>query len=69
MDHLQEGKFTLKGIQRYSKVFTVLKVCVPKVQSGEHVNFPNEFSVFMPGTFTIMLSPTNTNLNYRLVTN
>ena len=59
MDHLQEGKFTL----------TVLKVCVPKVQSGEHVNFPNDFSVFMPGTFTIMLSPTNTNLNYRLVTN
>ena len=34
MDHLQEGKFTLKGIQRYSKVFTVLKVCVPKVQSN-----------------------------------
>ena len=47
----------------------ILKVCVPKVQSGEHVNFPNDFSVFMPGTFTIMLSPTNTNLNYRLVTN
>ena len=58
MDHLQEGKVTL----------TVLKVCVPKVQSAEHVNFPNNFSVFM-ATFTIMLSPTNTNLNYRLVTN
>ena len=51
MDHLQEGKFTLKGTQRYSKVFTVLKVCVPKVQSGEHVNFPNDFSVFMPGRY------------------
>ena len=57
MDHLQEGKFTL----------TVLKVCVPKVQSGEHVNFPNDFSVFMPGTFTIMLSPRTTVFTHYMV--
>ena len=57
MDHSREGKLTR----------AVLKSSVLKVQSAKH-HFSNNFYVFM-GTFNSTLSITNTNLNYRLVTN